>query len=159
MINFFKKKDEKVVAPVSGKCISIDQVNDEVFSSKAMGDGFAIIPNDHVIVSPVDGEIVLIANTKHAFGLKTKAGIEILVHIGLDTVALEGKGFTVHAKQGMKVKAGEPIIEFDQSYMKEQSIDMTTMIIFTSGINQSIELDCYGKQVNQGEILISNLMN
>lgn len=70
MINFIKRNSEQVVAPVSGKCISITQVNDEVFSSKAMGDGFAIIPNNCIVVSPVNGEVVLIAETKHAFGLK-----------------------------------------------------------------------------------------
>lgn len=157
MINFIKRNSEQVVAPVSGKCISITQVNDEVFSSKAMGDGFAIIPNNCIVVSPVNGEVVLIAETKHAFGLKTKKGVEILVHIGLDTVQLEGKGFTVHVKQGDKVKAGEKVISFDRAYVENSSIDMTTMTVFTSGITEEVCLECYEKQVDQGDILIPKI--
>lgn len=157
LINFIKRNSEQVVAPVSGKCISITQVNDEVFSSKAMGDGFAIIPNDCMIVSPVNGEIMLIAETKHAFGLKTKKGVEVLVHIGLDTVQLEGKGFTVHVKQGDKVKAGDQVISFDKRYLKDFSIDMTTMTVFTSGVTEEVCLDCYEKQVNHGDTLIPKI--
>ena len=157
MINFIKRNSEQVVAPVSGKCISITQVNDEVFSSKAMGDGFAIIPNNCIVVSPVNGEVVLIAETKHAFGLKTKKGVEVLVHIGLDTVQLEGKGFTVHVKQGDKVKAGEKVISFDRAYVENSSIDMTTMTVFTSGITEEVCLECYEKQVDQGDILIPKI--
>ena len=157
LINFIKINSEQVVAPVSGKCVSITQVNDEVFSSKAMGDGFAIIPKDCMVVSPVNGEVVLIAETKHAFGLKTKKGLEVLVHIGLDTVQLEGKGFNVHVKQGDKVKAGDQVISFDKTYVENSSIGMTTMTIFTSGMTEEVCLECYEKQVNQGDILITKI--
>ena len=157
LINFIKINSEQVVAPVSGKCVSITQVNDEVFSSKAMGDGFAIIPKDCMVVSPVDGKITLIAETKHAFGVKTEKGVEILVHIGLDTVQLEGRGFAVHVKQGEKVKAGDQVISFEKAYVEDSSIDMTTMTVFTSGMTEEVRLGYYEKQVTQGDILISKI--
>ncbi|UTY40811.1 PTS glucose transporter subunit IIA [Allocoprobacillus halotolerans] len=135
----------------------IEEVKDEVFASKAMGDGFAVVPTVGEVVSPVDGEIILIAQTSHAVGLKTKKGIEVLVHIGLDTVELNGKGFTVKIKQGMKVKAGDPLVSFDSEYMKNLGIDMTTMVVFTSPLNKSIALNCYGEMVQAGQTLIEEI--
>ena len=157
LFNFIKRNSEQVVAPISGKCISITRVNDQVFSSKSLGDGFAIIPNDCMVVSPVDGKITLIAETKHAFGVKTEKGAEILVHIGLDTVQLEGRGFAVHVKQGEKVKAGDQVISFEKAYVEDSSIDMTTMTVFTSGMTEEVRLGYYEKQVTQGDILISKI--
>ncbi len=157
LFNFIKRNSEQVVAPISGKCISITRVNDQVFSSKSLGDGFAIIPNDCMVVSPVDGKITLIAETKHAFGVKTEKGVEILVHIGLDTVQLEGRGFAVHVKQGEKVKAGDQVISFEKAYVEDSSIDMTTMTVFTSGMTEEVRLGYYEKQVTQGDILISKI--
>lgn len=116
-MRLFKKNTNKVIVPITGKCIKIDHVEDEFFSSKSMGDGFAIVPTDNQVVAPVDGEIIFIADTKHAFGLKTENGIEVLVHIGLDTVMLGGKGFTVYYEVGRNVSAGDLIISFDKKYM------------------------------------------
>lgn len=92
---FKKKKDEYLYVPVKGQLIKLEDVKDAMFSKKMLGDGFALIPADHVICSPCDGKIVMIAPTYHAFGVTTEKGAEILVHVGLDTVNLNGEGFTV----------------------------------------------------------------
>lgn len=154
MFGFLRKESGAVAAPVTGKCIRLEEVADKVFSSKMMGDGFAVIPENDTAVAPVDGEIVMIPATKHAFGMKTKAGVELLVHIGLDTVELKGEGFTVLAKQGRKVRAGEPVIRFDRELLKKKGIDMTTMVIFTGGDEKEIDLKVYGEKVNAGDAVL-----
>ncbi len=155
MFGLFKKNQDSaegtVAAPVTGKCIAIDQVADAVFSSKMMGDGFAIVPTGDTVVAPMDGEIVMIPESKHAFGMQTKDGIELLVHIGLDTVNLNGQGFEVLAKQGSRVKAGTPVIRFDRSFMEGQGIDLTTMLVFTGGYDKPVVLSCEGQTVNAGD--------
>lgn len=154
MFEFLKKAGNEIAAPVDGKCIRIEEVADPVFSGKMMGDGFAVVPEGDVVSAPVSGEIVMIPESKHAFGMKTKGGVELLVHIGLDTVALNGEGFTVLARQGSKVKAGDPVIRFDKKAMEAKNIDLTTMVVFTSGYEKPVELACYGQQVKAGEIVI-----
>lgn len=153
MFSFFNKEPFKVVACVSGKCIMLEEVNDQVFSTKMLGDGFAIIPSTSEFVSPVTGTIETVFPTKHAFGIKTKDGVEILVHIGLDTVNLKGEGFTSLIKAGDKVKAGQTVMKLDLSFFKQNSIDLTTMIIFTSGYDKEVTLTHYG-EVKANEILI-----
>ena len=140
MFKFMNKQDGGIVSPIDGKCINIEDVPDKVFSTRMMGDGFAIIPSDNIVVSPVDGIIVMIPNSKHAFGIKTRSGVEILVHVGLDTVNLKGRGFD--------------ILKFDDNIMDEMNIDKTTMVIFTAGYNQSIKLECYDREVHRGDTLI-----
>ncbi len=158
MFNLFKSKvDKNIYAPVKGKCIDITEVNDIGFASLSMGDGIAIIPDTHIIAAPCDGTVQMIFRTGHAFGIKADNGFEILIHIGIDTVNLEGKGFNVHVKQGDKVKAGDQVISFDKTYVENSSIDMTTMTIFTSGMTEEVCLECYEKQVNQGDILITKI--
>ncbi|MDO4500027.1 MAG: PTS glucose transporter subunit IIA [Erysipelotrichaceae bacterium] len=133
MFNFFKKdSSNEIYAVCDGLCIPLEEVKDEVFASKAMGDGVAIIPDSSEIVAPCDGELTLVANTGHAFGMTTKDGVEILVHIGIDTVHLGGEGFTVLCATNDSVKKGQPLIRFDYDFMKSKNIDMTTMIILLS---------------------------
>ena len=115
MFKFMNKQDGGIVSPIDGKCINIEDVPDKVFSTRMMGDGFAIIPSDNIVVSPVDGIIVMIPNSKHAFGIKTRSGVEILVHVGLDTVNLKGRGFETFVKVGDKVKKNMPILKFDDN--------------------------------------------
>mgnify|MGYP000010728276 FL=1 len=154
MFKFMNKQDGGIVSPIDGKCINIEDVPDKVFSTRMMGDGFAIIPSDNIVVSPVDGIIVMIPNSKHAFGIKTRSGVEILVHVGLDTVNLKGRGFETFVKVGDKVKKNMPILKFDANIMDEMNIDKTTMVIFTAGYNQSIKLECYDREVHRGDTLI-----
>lgn len=155
MFEFLKQmQNRNVVAPVSGKCIPLDEVPDTVFSSRIMGDGFAIVPTGDDISAPMDGEIVTIPSSKHAFGMKTKNGVELLVHIGLDTVNLEGRGFTVLKKPGSRIKAGTPIIRVDRSFMEEKGVNLTTMVIFTAGYDKKVKLSCFGQNVTVGEDLL-----
>ncbi|WP_412989575.1 PTS glucose transporter subunit IIA [Pediococcus siamensis] len=144
-MQIFKHKSQKfsVVAPIAGECIPLEKVKDDVFSKKMMGEGFAIIPSQKtdVVVAPIDGEIIMIPDSLHAIGMRSNTkDVEILIHIGLDTVALAGKGFKGLVKPNTKVKAGMPLIKIDWHVMKEHNLDMSTMIIFTKGYSQPIEL-------------------
>lgn len=156
MFSLFKKGKEVkgVVAPVSGICINIADVSDQVFASKAMGDGYAVKPEDDQICAPVTGEITMLFPTKHAFGMKTKSGIEVLVHIGIDTVSLNGVGFKAIAKEGDKVNAGDPVVTVDRAALEAKGIDLTTMVVFTDGYDKEINLEYYGKKVDAGQLLI-----
>ncbi len=156
MFGFLKKESSGIAAPVSGICRNITEVADKAFSSKAMGDGFAVEPDGDTVVAPVSGEIVMIFPTNHAFGMKTKSGIELLVHIGIDTVSLNGKGFTALAKKGDKVKAGAPVVRLDRKQLQNTEIDLTTMVVFTDGYDKPVNLDCYGDRVEAGQILIQD---
>lgn len=122
-----------IVLPLDGEIVPIDQVPDPIFSGRMMGDGAAVIPENGKIVAPVDGTLSMIAPTRHAFGFKTADGKEVLVHVGLETVGLEGAPFTVHAKAGDKVKKGDLIAEVDLDFLKEKGINPITPIILCKG--------------------------
>ncbi|MDD7280702.1 MAG: PTS glucose transporter subunit IIA [Erysipelotrichaceae bacterium] len=155
MLSFLKKnKNKQLVAVIDGKCIPIEQVNDQVFASKAMGDGVGIVPNGNVVVSPCDGNLTMVASTKHAFGLTGKDGIEVMVHIGIDTVALGGNGFTVLVEQGCDVKMGQPIIEFDAEFMKSHNLDMTTMMIVLNEASHGVKEKYSNKNVKCGKDIV-----
>jgi len=113
MFSFFKREN-KIVAPVLGRVLELSEVPDEVFASKLAGDGVAIECEDNTIVAPANGVISLIFKTNHAFGITLEDGTELLVHIGIDTVKLEGKGFERLLQEGDKVKTGDPIIRIDR---------------------------------------------
>lgn len=125
-------KDEEMTSPMTGKVIPLSQVPDEVFSSGAMGEGIAIEPSDNKLVAPFDGAVIMIAPSKHAIGLRSDSGIELLVHIGLDTVTLDGQPFTLHVKDGDKVKKGDLIAEFDLKSIKQANLKTITPIIITN---------------------------
>ncbi|HEN1715685.1 TPA: PTS glucose transporter subunit IIA, partial [Enterococcus faecium] len=107
MLNFFRKNEISVVAPATGVFEKLEKLSDPVFSKGMMGQGFAIDAKNETIVSPIDGFVSSIFPTKHALGIKTKSGIEILVHVGIDTVELNGEGFDIKVQEGQKVKAGD----------------------------------------------------
>ncbi|MBE6558133.1 MAG: PTS IIBC subunit [Ruminococcaceae bacterium] len=125
------KKKSILLSPLNGKVISLDQVTDEVFSTRVLGDGCAILPEDGHLYSPVNGRISSIAEAKHAYGFTSEDGTEILVHIGLETVALKGEGFTPHVEVGDTVKVGDLIAEVDLALLKQKEIDITTPVIIT----------------------------
>ncbi len=131
MFDFFKK-NPAIVAPVSGKVIELSQVPDEVFAQKLAGDGIAIASTGSEIVAPADGTLSLVFGTGHAFAITLKNGIELLVHIGIDTVALNGQGFTKLAKQGTKVKAGTPIIKLDREVIEKAGYSLITPVLITN---------------------------
>jgi PTS system trehalose-specific IIC component len=127
------RKMEVVYAPLTGKITPIERVPDPTFSEKMMGDGLAIEPADGKVVAPIDGEIVQIFPTKHAIGLKGKSGIEVLIHIGLETVGLNGEGFEAHVEQGDLVKVGDPLVTFDLDFIKEKAASAITPVVITNG--------------------------
>lgn len=129
MFNFFKVKNE-FLSPISGKCISITEVDDEVFSKKLMGDGFAIIPSENTVYSPLNGVVSVCFPTKHAIGIKSDSGIELLIHIGIDTVELKGEGFITHVKQGDKINQGDKLVEIDLAMIKSKGYDNVVIIVF-----------------------------
>ncbi|MCY8979877.1 beta-glucoside-specific PTS transporter subunit IIABC [Bacillus halotolerans] len=124
--------EETVYAPFSGKVIPLSKVPDEVFSSGAMGQGLAIEPSDSKLYAPFDGTIVMVAPTKHAIGLRSTSGIELLVHIGLDTVTLDGTPFSLKVKEGDTVKKGEVLAEFDKALIEQKGLTTITPVIITN---------------------------
>ncbi len=131
---FFKKKvkEEEIFSPLQGDVIRLEKVPDPVFSQKMMGDGMAIIPTSGVLVSPVEGEIIQVFHTKHAIGIKSINGLEVLIHIGLETVELDGEGFEVFVKKGQSVKVGDALINFDIQYLQSENKEIVTPIIITN---------------------------
>ncbi|NOR56663.1 MAG: PTS glucose transporter subunit IIA [Sulfurovum sp.] len=129
MFGFLKSKAREIHAPVDGEVLSLESVNDDVFSQKMVGDGVAIIPTGSEFTAPIDGVVSKIFSTNHAYSIKGDKGLEVMVHIGLETVALEGKGFTRKAQEGDKVKAGDVIIEADLATLKEHAKDIITPVI------------------------------
>lgn len=122
----------KVDAPVAGQLVDIKTVSDAVFSSGMMGEGVAIEPSGHEIIAPADGEITVAYATKHAYGLKTADGVEVLIHIGIDTVNLAGKGFESQVVQGQQVKKGDVLGTFDKQVISDAGYPVTTMVIVTN---------------------------
>ena len=116
----------------TGKLVKLSEINDKAFSSGALGSGVGIIADNNLVVSPVDGEVVCVFPTKHAFGLKTESGVELLIHIGIDTVELEGKHFTTMVNQGDKVKIGQPLVQVDFDKVKEEGFDPTIIMVVTN---------------------------
>ncbi|WP_261242312.1 N-acetylglucosamine-specific PTS transporter subunit IIBC [Serratia entomophila] len=123
---------ETLVAPVTGEVVALDQVPDEAFASKAVGDGLAIRPTDKTVVAPADGTLVKIFNTNHAFCLETDKGAEIVVHMGIDTVALNGQGFKRLVEEGAEVKAGQPILELDLEYLNANARSMISPVVVSN---------------------------
>lgn len=141
-----KQKEMAVYAPMSGTAVALSQVPDEAFSEKILGDGAAIIPESGAIYSPVDGEIIDITDTKHAFCITTNDGTELLLHIGIDTVQLKGEGFDVKIVSGDKVKTGTKIAEVDLEILRKNGINPHTPLILTEPQNYKIT------QVHEGTV-------
>ncbi|HEY9190961.1 MAG TPA: PTS glucose transporter subunit IIA [Sulfurovum sp.] len=131
MLGFLKRKVREIKSPVDGQIVALESVDDEVFSQKLVGDGVAVIPMSNVFTAPIDGTISKIFPTNHAYSVKSSKDLEVMVHIGLDTVALEGVGFERLAKEGDEVKAGDPIIQVDLGYIRDHAKDIITPIIIS----------------------------
>ncbi len=123
-------KHKYCVAPVTGRIVPLEQVKDPVFSSKTLGDGVAIKPAENLVCAPVDGILKLMFHTGHAFVIENAHGEEVMVHIGIDTVRYQGRGFWPLKSQGNQVKKGEPVVRFEQEYLEQA--DMTTMVVLLS---------------------------
>ena len=141
----YKGLTEEVYSVADGQVVALEQVKDPVFAQKMMGDGFAVEPANGNIVSPVSGTVSSIFPTKHALGLVTEAGLEVLVHIGLDTVSLEGKPFTVHVAEGQKVAAGDLLVTADLDAIRGAGRETSTVVVFTNGdVIKSVKLEQTG---------------
>lgn len=128
--NLFAKDGGVVIgAPVSGKLVSIKEVGDPTFSEEILGKGAAVIPSDGKVYAPADGVISTIFPTGHAAAVTTDSGAEILIHVGLDTVKLDGKHFTIHAVEGQPVKKGDLLLEADLEKIKEEGYDIITPVV------------------------------
>lgn len=134
-MGLFGKKNKKyeILAPMSGKAVSITETPDDVFSGKILGDGVTILPENGEVVAPVDGTVVNIAHSYHALCIEGDAGAEVLVHLGIDTVELDGKGFTCHVKQGEHVKAGQKLMDMDLDFIREKGYNTSSPCIVTNG--------------------------
>ncbi|CCO09547.2 PTS system, glucose subfamily, IIA component domain protein [Carnobacterium maltaromaticum LMA28] len=150
---FFNKKKkeeavaslyEELVAVADGKVLPISEVPDPVFAEKMMGEGFAIDPTSDVIVSPISGTLVQVADTLHAYGIQSDLGVEVLVHVGLDTVNLQGKGFEAKVKIGDAVKKGDPLVKIDREYLIANAPSIVIPVIVTNGNMEAYNYDFKG---------------
>ena len=144
----------KICSPLNGKVVSLDSVPDPVFSDRVLGDGCAVIPSDGKIYSPVNGEISSIAETNHAYGFSSDDGLEVLVHFGLETVALKGNGFTPHVAVGDKVKIGDLVAEVDVELLKSKNINLITPVLVCDGADD-LEMQVSDGTVKAGDKLIA----
>lgn len=159
MIGMFKKLFEKEkqlswLAPMSGTMVPIENNPDPAFAGKMLGDGFCIDPSDHKIYAPADGE-VMVFPTKHAIGIKMKNAYEILIHYGIDTVNLNGEGFTAHVSTGQQIKAGDLLLEVDVDKIKEKVPTLITAVVITNLNGKSIKLSKHNELKHGDEIRIT----
>ena len=145
---------EEIVAPVTGKIIPLKDVKDEVFSTGAMGQGIAIEPSEGKVYAPADGVITTFFPTKHAIGITTNNGAEILIHVGMDTVSMNGKGFSAKKEQGDTVKKGDLLLEFDIEEIKAEGHPVTTPVIVTNSKDYVDIIETDKEEVNCGDVLI-----
>ncbi len=127
-----KPLEEIIFSPLNGKVVELEEVPDPTFSQKMMGDGVAIEPTDGKVVSPVNGKVIQFFHTKHAVGIESESGLELLIHVGLETVGMGGEGFEGHVKEGDKVKVGDPLITVDLDLVKEKAASTITPVIITN---------------------------
>lgn len=139
-------KQEIFVSPVKGNVVPLDKVNDEVFSSGAAGKGVGIKPIDGKVYAPADGEVTMVFETGHAIALTTASNSELLIHIGIDTVELNGEGFKKHVKKGDKVKKGDLLISFDPKIIEEKGYDDTVILLVTNS-DQFLDVIVIDKKV------------
>ncbi|BGE82437.1 PTS sugar transporter subunit IIA [Staphylococcus petrasii] len=135
-------KEIQIYAPLTGEYVKIEDIPDPVFAQKMMGEGFGINPSEGEVVSPIEGKVDNVFPTKHAIGLKADNGLELLVHIGLDTVQLDGQGFEILVNSGDTVKVGDPLLKFDLEYIRKNAKDVISPIIITnSDQTESLHID------------------
>ncbi|MDE6944499.1 MAG: PTS glucose transporter subunit IIA [Lachnospiraceae bacterium] len=152
---FGKGSGIELAAPVAGKLVAISEVNDPTFGEEILGKGVAVIPSDNRICAPADGTVSTVFPTGHAAAITADSGAEILIHIGLDTVKLNGKHFTIHAKEGDKVKKGDLLLEADIEQIKAEGYDVITpMVICNSDEFSKFEMAASG-DVSQGDVVLT----
>nr|WP_295675772.1 beta-glucoside-specific PTS transporter subunit IIABC [uncultured Intestinibacter sp.] len=146
---------KEIKSPLSGKVIALSEIDDPVFSGGAMGNGIAIEPTDNKVYAPFDGEIEFIAESKHAIGLKSEDGVELLIHVGMDTVQMDGKGFDVKVKANEKVKAGELLLEFDKEAIQKAGYSLITPVVITNSFEFEQKQLCLDQEISYGKSIIN----
>lgn len=149
-----KSKKLLILSPLTGKVMPLEDVPDPVFSQKIIGDGVAVFPSEGRIVSPVDGQVVSVADTGHAYGLKTEDGLEILIHVGLETVSLKGECFNVYVKPGDQVKAGDKLAEVDLGFLAEKNISPVTPVLICGGMEGKKLIKDGGEMAQAGKSVL-----
>lgn len=155
LFDAFKKKDVVISSPMKGRCVSIKAVSDPTFSEEILGKGVAIVPKDGKVYAPADGVITTIFPTGHAVGMTTNDGVELLIHVGLDTVALKGEGFRIIGKDEQKVKKGDLLIETDLEKIKSAGYDVITPVVVCNTDEYSEILGRTDTEVNAGDELLN----
>lgn len=148
---FFWKKEVELSSPAAGECVLMTSLSDPTFSEEMLGKGSAVIPSEGKIYAPIDGEVTTLFPTLHAVGITTKDGMDVLVHIGIDTVNLKGEGFKAHIKEGDKVKRGDLMIEVDLEKLKADGYDVSTPVIICNTTDYK-EVD----SVNLGSVKVGD---
>ena len=156
MFKFLKSKEIEIVSPMTGKAVDITEVPDPVFAEKMIGDGVAIEPTDGLVVSPCKGKVVQIFPTNHAVGIETKQGIDLLVHLGIDTVELNGKGFERLVEEGQEVDAGTPLIKMDLGLVGGEGKNTITPVIITT-MDKVATMDITTGSVRAGKDVIMKI--
>lgn len=149
---------ETIAAPMSGEVKELSEVKDEVFSSGMMGKGIAILPSEGMLYAPVDGEITTFFPTGHAVGILSASGAEVLIHVGMDTVQLNGKGFTPKAEQGAKVKKGDLLLEFDIDLITGEGYSIMTPVVVTNSDDYKDVVGTASQTVTHGDEAITILL-
>ena len=149
-----EEADASIYAPIAGKVIKLSDLQDEAFASGAMGEGIAIEPSEGKVYAPCDGEISALFPTGHALGITAKTGAEILIHIGMDTVTLNGQGFLAKAKSGEKVKKGQLLLEFDMEYIQSQNLPLTTPVVITNSADMAELKTASVESVSNADIIM-----
>lgn len=133
MFSLFKKSSAvSLYSPLSGECVPVASIPDPVFAEKVLGDGVGITPTSGTVVAPADGTIIQVAHTFHALGIETADGLEILIHLGIDTVKLNGEGFTCHVKVGDKIKRGDKLMDVDWALLESKGYQTISPFIIVS---------------------------
>ena len=149
MFKFKKRQEETFQNGIKGTLLDLSEVPDQMFAKRLLGDGYAIKPQEGVIHAPLSGKITVAFPTGHAYGIETPTGLEILIHVGIDTVALNGEGFTSHVKQGDSIKQGDILCQVDLDVLEKHNTSSITPVIFTSG--ESVSLTQIGELINVGD--------
>jgi sugar PTS system EIIA component len=152
-----KKTEEILLAPLSGRAIQLEEVPDPTFAQKMLGDGIAFEPTEGKMFSPVNGKVIQVFPTKHAIGLESETGLEILIHVGLETVNLKGEGFDTKVKPGDKVKAGDLLLTFDLEFIQTNAASIITPCVITNPDKiESLEKQ-YNEQAVGGQTPVMNI--
>lgn len=149
-----KAPDTLVFAPLSGMLLPLEEVTDTAFAQKMLGDGLVVIPDDSLVLAPFDGSVVATVPSSHAIGLISPDGLECLIHVGINTVALQGQGFRLLVEQGQTVSKGMPLIELDLAFLRNAHQDLATPIVVTNGADWQIHSLCQHPRVTAGSDIL-----